>query len=183
MAIKAAERENKRSPLNMRTTAKLRDALEAEASKADRSLAQEVEHRLEKSFEEDDLLAVFVGDRTHVQLLVRVLSATIRRVEDCRGDRYVDSYATAWHCRNGIRTVLDTLLGPDFGEPKPDAGGEWTEDQRKKLHGMAPSIAIETLKDFGFVMNMPGHVKTLYQMRDAVQSARKDEEGRKKSSD
>ncbi|MCJ2065184.1 hypothetical protein MKK63_21060 [Methylobacterium sp. J-088] len=172
MAIKAAERENKRSPLNMRTTAKLRDALENEASKADRSLAQEVEHRLEKSFQEDDLLAVFVGNRTHVQLLVRVLSATIRRIEDFRGDRYVDSYATAWHVQNGINTVLETLLGPDFGEPKPDEGGEWTEDQKKKLIGLAPRIAIETLKDFGLVTSFPTNIKTTEKAVHAYRAAK-----------
>ena len=171
MAIKAAERENKRSPLNMRTTAKLRSALEQEASKADRSLAQEVEARLERSFENDMLLSAFIGGTTHVQMLMRVVAATINNIEEYRGDRYVDSYATRWHCRKGVEEILDTIFGPDFGEPKPDDGGEWTEDQRKILHATARKIANETLKDFGFVRDMPGHVTTLYQARTAVRKA------------
>lgn len=40
----------KRHPLNMRTTAHLRGRLEAAAVRSGRSLAQEVEHRLEMSF-------------------------------------------------------------------------------------------------------------------------------------
>jgi TraY domain len=40
----------KRYPLNMRTTKETRDRLEAAAAASGRSLAQEVEHRLEQSF-------------------------------------------------------------------------------------------------------------------------------------
>jgi hypothetical protein len=58
MATKAADREPKRAPLNMRTTQTLRDRLAAEAAKNDRSLAQEVEARLEASFLVADLYAM-----------------------------------------------------------------------------------------------------------------------------
>jgi Arc-like DNA binding domain len=44
----------KRHPLNMRTTKETRDRLEASAIANGRSLAQEVESRLERSFEQDD---------------------------------------------------------------------------------------------------------------------------------
>ena len=42
-------KRGKRHPLNMRTTAKLRLQMEAAAEKSGRSLAQEVEYRLEAS--------------------------------------------------------------------------------------------------------------------------------------
>lgn len=42
--------DGKRWPLNMRTTRELRDRLEQAATASGRSLAQEVEMRLEKSF-------------------------------------------------------------------------------------------------------------------------------------
>ena len=43
----------KRVPLNMRTTRELRGNLEKAAANSGRSLAQEVEHRLERSFTEE----------------------------------------------------------------------------------------------------------------------------------
>ena len=46
----------KRHPLNMRTTHAVREKLERAATDSGRSLAQEVEHRLEKSFEREGLL-------------------------------------------------------------------------------------------------------------------------------
>ena len=46
----------KRYPLGMRTTKEIRDRLEGAAAAAGRSLAQEVEIRLERSFEHQSLL-------------------------------------------------------------------------------------------------------------------------------
>jgi TraY domain len=46
--------KGKRYPLNMRTTKELRERLERAANKSGRSLVQEVEHRLEMSFAEED---------------------------------------------------------------------------------------------------------------------------------
>jgi hypothetical protein len=48
--------EGKKSPLNMRTTAALREKLEEAAGESGRSLVQEVEYRLEQSFAMDALL-------------------------------------------------------------------------------------------------------------------------------
>ena len=45
--------EGKRMPLNMRTTREVRAKLELAAADSGRSLVQEVEHRLEQSFEQD----------------------------------------------------------------------------------------------------------------------------------
>ena len=46
--------EGKRAPLNMRTTRELIEKLEGNAADSGRSLAQEVEYRLERSFLSDD---------------------------------------------------------------------------------------------------------------------------------
>ena len=56
MPKRTIEGEGKKSPLNMRTTAALRDKLEAAAGESGRSLVQEVEYRLEQSFAMDALL-------------------------------------------------------------------------------------------------------------------------------
>src|SRR3954453_3301821 len=56
MPKKAAEREGLRYPMSFRATADLRAKLEEAASKAGRSLTQELEHRLERSFVRDELM-------------------------------------------------------------------------------------------------------------------------------
>ncbi|HEV2559665.1 MAG TPA: Arc family DNA-binding protein [Microvirga sp.] len=50
MPAKAAEREGRLHPTSVRLTAELRRQLEAAASAAGRSLSQEIEQRLERSF-------------------------------------------------------------------------------------------------------------------------------------
>ena len=53
----------KRHPLNMRTTKDVRTRLERAAASSGRSLAQEVERRLERSLDFDRHLVVAQGDR------------------------------------------------------------------------------------------------------------------------
>src|SRR5262249_30571341 len=47
----------KRYPLNMRTTKEIREKLERAATQSGRSLVQEVEHRLQKSFDHEETSA------------------------------------------------------------------------------------------------------------------------------
>ena len=54
--------EGKRVPLNMRTTREVRERLERRAADSGRSLVQEVERRLERSFLEEDYLALIYDD-------------------------------------------------------------------------------------------------------------------------
>jgi hypothetical protein len=54
----------KRWPLSLRTTKELREGLERAAAKSGRSLAQEVEHRLEASLELEQRNYPYVGYKT-----------------------------------------------------------------------------------------------------------------------
>src|SRR5712664_1739430 len=72
----------KRHPLNMRTTSALRERLEAAAIANGRSLAQEVELRLEQSFRED--YAAYGGAETAAVL--RMMAALAVQVETRTGD-------------------------------------------------------------------------------------------------
>lgn len=172
MAVKAAERENKRAPLNMRTTAKLRDALEREASKADRSLAQEVESRLERSFEDDELLKVFIGDQAHIQILIRAIAASIKEVELIRGDRCVDSYETRWLARQAAERILESLLGPDFGPPNLDEFSEWPDDRKARFLRLGEIAAMSVLREFGLLNIAPKHLTSYKDARDSLALAR-----------
>jgi hypothetical protein len=53
--------KGKRIPLNMRTTKELRDRVEAAARASGRSLVQEVEYRVERSFEWEETAAALDG--------------------------------------------------------------------------------------------------------------------------
>lgn len=74
----------KRYPLNMRTTFELRRQLESAAQASGRSLAQEIEHQLDRSFDQTAydraLMDFFGGDRMFY--MIQSLSAAINRAAD-----------------------------------------------------------------------------------------------------
>jgi hypothetical protein len=53
---------NKRFPLSLRTTKELRQRLEKAATSSGRSLAQEIEIRLERSFHQEETVAITVRE-------------------------------------------------------------------------------------------------------------------------
>ena len=67
--------QGKRVPLNMRTTKELREKMEAAAVASGRSIAQEVEHRLEQSFQGMNLLQSFLSDPEYLGRVLRLLKA------------------------------------------------------------------------------------------------------------
>jgi hypothetical protein len=52
--------DGKRHPLNVRTTREMREKIEGAAKESGRSLVQEVEHRLEKSFWIEELFQMLM---------------------------------------------------------------------------------------------------------------------------
>ena len=84
--------EGKRHPLNMRTTKEIRDRLEAAATASGRSLAQEVEFRLEAWFSNekknelthqvlmDNIYEQFGG--IHIYSLMKLLAGALRLIEE-----------------------------------------------------------------------------------------------------
>jgi hypothetical protein len=93
----------KRHPLNMRTTKALRERLENAARESGRSLVQEVEHRLELSFRDEDqrqALRELIPPET-----VAAIAATAKIVETIRP--FLDS--------DNMRRIVaaaERLLGP-----------------------------------------------------------------------
>ncbi len=67
--------EVKRVPLNMRTTPALRKKLEDERERSGRSLVQEVEYRMERSFLLDDFLSFLADDPATKSFIRDVLTA------------------------------------------------------------------------------------------------------------
>ena len=90
----------KRHPLNMRTTATIREQLEAAANVNGRSLAQEVEARLERSFHQEHVF----GSREMASLAFEM--AAIFAVDTHGEDWTTDPIVYA----RGVRGVVAALL-------------------------------------------------------------------------
>ena len=102
----------KRVPLNMRTTRERRKALESAAASSGRSLVQEVEHRLDRSFLEEDYLSLICGDSRTARFLIDILDAK----------KLIESYQekSVWEdfeCHEAMKEALKKLLAR--GEPQP----------------------------------------------------------------
>ena len=101
--------KGKRTPLNMRTTRELRERLEREAADSGRSLAQEVEARLERSFANDVTFEqIFGDDRT--QTLLRLVKLAKDMVEQETGKSAFDDRETSAVACAAISRVLDGFL-------------------------------------------------------------------------
>ena len=81
--------EGKRTPLNMRTTRELRERLEREAADSGRSLVQEVEFRLERSFRDEDALIKAFGGRDTYDVL-RVMGSVAAQIQTRTGKTVAD---------------------------------------------------------------------------------------------
>jgi hypothetical protein len=95
----------KRYPLNMRTTKELRDKIEEAAMASGRSLVQEVEFRLEKSFQEDD---AYGGP--HLSAVFRLLADYKALIEAKAGVGWKESDRV----RDEIAEVFTDLLAKEL---------------------------------------------------------------------
>ncbi len=93
--------EGKRVPLNMRTTRETREKLEKSAAGSGRSLAQEVEYRLERSFAQEPQSEI-------AYRLIRLLGTAMSVVEQQTGKDITD-YETYVAVETAITGVLDSL--------------------------------------------------------------------------
>lgn len=101
MPRKAVTSEAKRFALNMKTTEEIRRRLEAAAQASGRSLTHEVEHRLEQSFQEEDLLSRYFGSDDTIDLLKRLAP-----VIDYHSRRSCRTWQTDKVTRDAIREHL-----------------------------------------------------------------------------
>jgi hypothetical protein len=101
-----AERgEAKRSPINMRTTPATRAALEAAAERGGRSLAQEIEQRLERSIEQERQLG---GPQTAA--LISAILSDIAAIEEITGDRWYKDIKTFGAVRYAMKEQIEDRM-------------------------------------------------------------------------
>lgn len=155
MAIKAAEREGKRSTLSVRLTPEGRARLDKAASASGRSLAQEVEMRLENSFAQDVLMETIFGGNLHSRNVMHACATAMRRIEMVREARWVDDYATLWTCRKAVEHINQIVFGYATDDPiVPDGTGE-QKDYISYLSRLAHDAAIEACRDLGLIVPGP----------------------------
>lgn len=111
MSRKLPEGEGKRIPLNMRSTRELRDRLEAEAQKSGRSLAQEVEFRLQQSFRESDLVEVLVGGK-RTKSALHIITSIFRMAKTPDGKTWEDDAGVA----NAVGIAVNRLITQITGD-------------------------------------------------------------------
>lgn len=119
MTRKMPDAEAKRSPLNLRTTSEMRQRLEAAAAENDRSITQEVERRLEQSFQDakDPLPGIF-SDEVRRALrgspalahLVEAVADTLLHTIRAAKDKGRDEIEVRTAARAALNVVADQYL-------------------------------------------------------------------------
>ena len=100
--------EAKRSPISMRTTPTIRAALEEAADRGGRSLAQEIEQRLERSVADE---AAIGGPRT--ANFLRRFAATIVDIEERAGGAWHSDWAAYYAVREAAMRMLSEYRPED----------------------------------------------------------------------
>jgi hypothetical protein len=112
--------EGKRQNLTFRLGEDTRRRLLEASSQRGRSLSEEIELRIEKSFETPELignvvqstLASFFGGE-HTAKIVQLVAVAIMLVERETGKKWMDDYFTKWHAKEAVHQIVETLLHAD----------------------------------------------------------------------
>ena len=112
----------KRKTLTTRITEGTREQLEAAAEATDRSLSQEIEFRLERSFLTDEARRdreerAYGGAHTHA--LLRLFGDTIKGIEMQTSGSWTEDQYTFDQVRLGIQTFLDALRPTESDDDQP----------------------------------------------------------------
>lgn len=155
MTRKPAVRIGRRAPLGLRTTDELRTKLDEAASNSGRSLSQEVELRLERSFETEFLVTALVGGQAHSQILLRSIAKTIEGIEYMKGKKWTSDYETLVMCRNAVSRICSFVFGSDIDQTEYLIRQFPDEEERHKFLQMCDDFANMALRDLGQIIPPP----------------------------
>ena len=113
--------EGKRHPLNMRTTKEIRGSLEGAAKASGRSLAQEAEFRLERSFGRDEIMAETWGGAAALQVWLTCASAA-KTVSIKNDADWLDDPLTFAQAKHATGLLFD-IFGPEGRVPAKKLDG------------------------------------------------------------
>lgn len=109
--------EAKRSAVAIRTTPKIKSALQDAADASGRSLTQEIEHRLERSIEMDHHVR---GDQLTARL-IEAIAAELVMVARWTGKRWYDDEVTFYAGRHAIIDAYNRFAPPTANEDELNA--------------------------------------------------------------
>lgn len=110
---------DKRATLSTRITSELREALDIACRKNDRSLSQEIELRLLRSFDRDASIEEMYGSRENYAL-VRMIIMAMNTVEAVTGRSWKKDPYTFVQCKKAILGVVRPFRPDGSAEPPAD---------------------------------------------------------------
>ncbi len=129
LTAKPPKRVDRRKTMSTRLTSETRAKLEAATTKSRRSLAQEIEFRLERSFAEEKSQAeisdgavrefyVSFG-KLETFLVARLLANAIQTIEAVTGKNWMDDPEAHRQTQEACKTILDAFRPPAGKRPIP----------------------------------------------------------------
>ena len=125
--------------MGFRPTPEIRAKLEAAAERNNRSLSQEIESRLEKSFTTEEVQEATFGGK-HIHALMRLLSATVTLAEAETGRKWSEDRATF----EAAKLSMDGLL-KYFAPSGPRVDLPHLQDKADALLSIVHSIRSPTI--------------------------------------
>jgi hypothetical protein len=133
-----------RVPVMTRTTRRLRDQLETAASESGRSLAQEVELRLQESFERKELFFEAIGgteDAPKFRAVIDAMRDTLSGVgSDREGDRRLELAAVLVALAQGLSRKPAAEILPAASRVEGETSYSWPQAAARavaKFHGVS----------------------------------------------
>ncbi|MBV8736484.1 MAG: hypothetical protein JO007_04345 [Alphaproteobacteria bacterium] len=154
--------KGKRYPVGIRTTKQLKDLLHAAATASGRSVAGEIEHRLEQSFQTE---ALYGGPRTAA--LLRALAGLILTWPDNDGDQWLDDP----HAYQQVTDAWATYI--EQAKPRPELAAAQArrfregQDAAERLNLGNYSAPEERERDIALISGLFGDPK----IRSAIRAA------------
>ena len=111
---KPVKRVDRRKTTSTRITPETRAKLGAAAAQSGRSLAQEMEFRLERSFFDEDTAQYLLGFEVHSMMALRCLGDAVAKIEGETGRTWHED----WDTRQRVRVAFESIL-EIFGSKQP----------------------------------------------------------------
>ena len=156
--------KRKLQSMGFRPTAEVREGIEKSAASSGRSMAQEIERRLERSLQEEGAARHLLGFSANSLLALRCLSGAITNIENETGYSWQEDWDTRQQTEAAFSIVLDL-----FGRMPPveDRHNE-KELLQTKIREMSNKVAGQNAAISAVQSLMPGFkaVKRLMDERD-----------------
>jgi hypothetical protein len=127
LRAKRPKRVDRRKTTSTRITPELRVKIDGAAEQSERSLAQEIEFRLEQSFAEEKSQAVISDEelrglyaqfgKLETFMVARLLANAIHTIEVVTGKNWMDDPEAHRQTQEACKTILDSFRPPDGKGP------------------------------------------------------------------